>query len=193
MNTIMDASQDSVESENRDELELLLLTCDICTLTSNIPVLAPCGHFFCWSCLDRVSEGQQATSCPICSNNLLVREGTAHNVPVTRLTGSVGTTSATDDTVTVVIEPTHGQLVAQTAASDVTAIPLRPSLSTHGILLEFAGPEAFDGVPEYLDEIERHRIHIEIECLTERIRRDVNDISDDIIRFTFYVHVFNRS
>lgn len=53
------------ESENEEALALEL-TCPICLQLFSDPVSLPCGHFYCFACLETMAEGLDHHNCPEC-------------------------------------------------------------------------------------------------------------------------------
>lgn len=53
-------------SENQPEALALELTCPICLQLFSEPVSLPCGHVYCYACLQTMGEGLDQHSCPEC-------------------------------------------------------------------------------------------------------------------------------
>lgn len=64
----MSASESEAYSSKQDHLEALSLelTCPICLQLFYEPVSLPCGHFYCFGCLQTMGEGLDLFSCPEC-------------------------------------------------------------------------------------------------------------------------------
>lgn len=64
----MSASESEASSSKQDHLEALSmeLTCPICLQLFSEPVSLPCGHIYCFGCLQTMGEGLDQFSCPEC-------------------------------------------------------------------------------------------------------------------------------
>lgn len=62
------SARDSEEniSKNNPETLVLELTCPICLQLFSEPVCLPCGHIYCFSCIQTMGEGLDQHSCPEC-------------------------------------------------------------------------------------------------------------------------------
>ncbi|KAK8806881.1 hypothetical protein WA588_005680, partial [Blastocystis sp. NMH] len=61
----MSTTPSSSFSDQPDEQKKKSFACCICMDTPTDPVLTPCGHLFCWSCLDNWLE-MNHDDCPVC-------------------------------------------------------------------------------------------------------------------------------
>jgi E3 ubiquitin-protein ligase RNF5 len=53
-----------------EKKESVALECYICLDPPAYPVATPCGHIFCWKCLQRWISGLSELQCPVCKNGL---------------------------------------------------------------------------------------------------------------------------
>lgn len=64
----MSASESEANVSKQDHLDALImeLTCRICLQLFSEPVSLPCGHIYCFACLQTMGEGLDQHSCPEC-------------------------------------------------------------------------------------------------------------------------------
>lgn len=59
-------SEETVSKKNHPEMLVLELNCPICLQLFSDPVSLPCGHIYCFTCLQTMGEGLDQHSCPEC-------------------------------------------------------------------------------------------------------------------------------
>lgn len=62
----MSASETEANFPKTDHPDILELTCPICLQLFSDPVSLPCGHIYCFACLQTMGEGLDQHSCPEC-------------------------------------------------------------------------------------------------------------------------------
>ncbi|KRW98953.1 hypothetical protein PPERSA_00780 [Pseudocohnilembus persalinus] len=67
--------QEDVSNQDDEQMSLKQkaeqFECHICFEIANEPVITPCGHMFCWSCIYTwLNSNQQFLSCPVCKNGI---------------------------------------------------------------------------------------------------------------------------
>ncbi|XP_024863126.1 E3 ubiquitin-protein ligase TRIM39 isoform X2 [Kryptolebias marmoratus] len=101
---IMSASEDgaNVSTKVPSEALALELTCPICLQLFSEPASLPCGHIYCFGCLQTLGEGLDQHSCPECQAEYqgaadLVRSSKMHSIMETYKATAGKASSSTDD------------------------------------------------------------------------------------------------
>lgn len=81
----MSASKTEANVSKKDNVEVLELTCPICQELFSEPVSLPCGHIYCFACLQTMGEGIDQHSCPECQSEYHGTEALVKNFKMCRM------------------------------------------------------------------------------------------------------------
>ena len=108
----------NLTKKNRTEALGLELTCPICLQLFSEPVSLPCGHIYCFACLQTMGEGLDQHSCPEC---LAAYQGTTDLVKSFRICSLVETYKATSGKISSTVNPSDvGHVAVKCLDSSVT-------------------------------------------------------------------------
>lgn len=130
-------------SDSPPETLVLEVTCPICLQLFSDPVCLPCGHIYCFACLQTMGEGLDQHSCPECH---AAYQGTKTLVKSFKICSMVESYKATADN----INPTEC-VCDEKVKSHESPVPLKPDTKCQE---ESAKAKAEDDFPTVSDSTE---------------------------------------